>query len=217
MKLGEAACHFGIGLVAGLVGTAAITVSQMIEMRIRGRPASKTPAKAAEKVLGILPVGDQAETRLSTLTHWTYGTAWGTVRSVLSMAGLYGQTANIVHSTAMYGTALVMLPGLKVTPPPKEWGAKEMAIEYAHHLVYGVAAGMTYDWLCRSAFQKPSRGVNWNWLVGGLTALGLRQAAVSLALMRRAPSRMERTRHLAAVMWRRDWPQARREIVALRR
>lgn len=217
MKLGEAACHLGIGLVAGLVGTAAITLSQLIEMRIRGRDASKTPARAAEKIFGIQPVDEEAEMRLSTITHWGYGTSWGTFRSALGVVGVHGPLATSLHFGAIYGTALVMLPGLQLAPPPKEWGAKEIGIDAWHHLVYGVAAGLTYDWLCQSAFKRQPSRRRWPVLLGGLTAVGLRRLGSTLRLARPAPGRLERSRRLANEVWRRDWPQARRELEALRR
>src|SRR5207248_8372210 len=43
----------GNGVVAGLAGTAAMTISSTIEAKLRGRPFSKAPAHAAQKVLGI--------------------------------------------------------------------------------------------------------------------------------------------------------------------
>lgn len=217
MKLGEAACHLGIGLVAGLVGTAAITVSQLIEMRIRGRNASKTPAKAAEKVFGFQPVDEQSETRIATLIHWGYGTSWGTFRSVLGVAGVHGPLASLLHTGAIQGTAMVMLPGLQVAPPVKEWGAKEIGVEVLHHLVYGLAAGATYDWLCQSAFPKQSRRLGWNVLLGGLTAVGVQRLGSTLRMVRPSPARLEHTRRLASEVWNRDWPHARRELEALRR
>lgn len=46
----------GTVLIAGLAGTLAISISQMIEMKITGSKASSSPAKAVEKVLDIKPV-----------------------------------------------------------------------------------------------------------------------------------------------------------------
>lgn len=227
MKVGEVACHLGIGLVAGLVGTAAITITQLIEMRIRGRNASNTPAKAVEKTFGIQPVDEAAETRLSTLTHWGYGTSWGTFRSLLGIAGLHGPLATSLHAIAIQGTAMVMLPSLQVAPPVREWGAKAIGIDMLHHLAYGAAAGLTYDWLCQNAFGQRQGRFNWNLVLGGLTAVGLRQfggpAAMGLrqlgeilGLSRPAPSRMDRARRIANEAMRRDWPKARQELAALR-
>ena len=46
---------------------------------------------------------------------------------------------------AVYGTALVMLPALKVAPPVAEWGAEEIAIDAWHHLVYAAAVNAAYE------------------------------------------------------------------------
>lgn len=216
MKLGEVACHLGIGLVAGLVGTAAITATQRIEMRIRGRNASKTPARAVEKVFAILPIDEEAETRLATLTHWGYGTSWGIFRSLLGLAGVHGPLATGLHAIAIQGTAMVMLPSLQVVPPVREWGAKEIGLELMHHLAYGAAAGLTYDRLCRSAFAERRGRFNWQLVLGGLTAVGLRQLGGTLGLWHPAPSRLDRVRRIANETLKRDWPNARRELAALR-
>ena len=46
----DAAASAGVGVVAGLVGTAAMTTSSTAEMKINGREASSTPADAAGTV-----------------------------------------------------------------------------------------------------------------------------------------------------------------------
>ena len=61
MGLGDVASAFGKGIFAGVAGTAAMTLSSTIEMKVRGRPASSTPAQAAAKVLGVEPVGEEAK------------------------------------------------------------------------------------------------------------------------------------------------------------
>ena len=76
-RLGNVAAAVGKGLFAGVTGTAVMTVSSTLEMKLRDRPASSAPAKAAEKVLGVEPVDEAAEARFSNLVHWGYGTAWG--------------------------------------------------------------------------------------------------------------------------------------------
>jgi hypothetical protein len=43
----------------------------------------------------------------------------------------------------------VLLPGLKVTPPVREWGGKWIAIDPVHHLVYAVATGLVYEFITR--------------------------------------------------------------------
>jgi hypothetical protein len=75
VKLGNVAAAFGKGIFAGVAGTAAMTLSSTIEMKVRGRPASSTPAQAAAKVLGVEPVDEKAKARFSNIVHWGYGTA----------------------------------------------------------------------------------------------------------------------------------------------
>ena len=124
MKLGNIAAAFGKGIFAGVAGTAAMTLSSTIEMKVRGRPASSTPALAAAKVLGVEPVDEEAKARFSNLVHWGYGSAWGGARGLLAAAGLSGLTATAVHFGAVWGSEQAMLPALGVTPPLTEWGRR---------------------------------------------------------------------------------------------
>ena len=73
VSLGDIAANFGKGLFAGLAGTAAMTVSSTLEMKLSGRGASQTPAEAAEAVLDVEPKDEESEGRFSNLVHWGYG------------------------------------------------------------------------------------------------------------------------------------------------
>lgn len=148
MTIGTIAGAIGKGLVAGAVGTVAMTVSSMIEMKARGREQSTAPAKAAEKVLGVEPKGEEEEQRLNMLVHMGYGTGWGVPRGLLGLV-TSPSIATATHFLAVWGTALGMLPGLGVAPPPKEWGAKEIAVDAWHHAVYAVATAFAFEWLDR--------------------------------------------------------------------
>jgi hypothetical protein len=143
------AASVGKGLFAGVVGTAAMTVSSTLEMKIRGRPGSSAPAQAAGKILGVEPTGEAEEARFSNLVHWGYGTSWGVVRGLIGAAGLEGPGAAAVHLGTVWGTEQVMLPALGVAPPFWQWGAKEVAIDALHHLVYASATGVAYTVLDR--------------------------------------------------------------------
>ncbi|HSE83097.1 MAG TPA: hypothetical protein VLB01_00950 [Thermodesulfobacteriota bacterium] len=147
IKIGDVAASVGKGLLAGLIGTAAITLSAMIEMRLRKREAGTTPADAAGKVLGVEPTGEEEKARFSNLVHWGYGTVWGAARGLMGAAGVRGPAATAAHFGAVWGTALIMLPSLKVAPPPAEWGAKEIAVSALHHCVYAAVTGLAYEFL----------------------------------------------------------------------
>lgn len=159
----------GKGLIAGLAGTIAITVSQMIEMKITGRKMSDAPIKVGGDVFGLEPKGkaDLAQERvaspsnknnkelkeelesnkekLSQAIHFGYGTGWGVTRGALDLMGVRGFTASLAHFGAIWSTALVMLPAKDVAEPVTQWPTKEILIDAMHHAVYALAAGAVYD------------------------------------------------------------------------
>ena len=90
MSIGDVAADFGKGLFAGVAGTAAMTVSSTLEMKLSGRPASETPAQAAEEVLHVQPEDEDSEAKFANLVHWGYGTGWGGVHGLLASTGLSG-------------------------------------------------------------------------------------------------------------------------------
>jgi hypothetical protein len=143
--VGTLGTAIGIGLIAGIVGTAAITISQMIEMKLDGRAPSDTPVKAVSKVLNIKPTAKNKTGVVSQQIHWTYGASWGIARGLISLTGLKGLPASLVHFAAIWGSSLIMLPSLKVAPPVTEEKPGEIAIDALHHVVYAAAAGLAFD------------------------------------------------------------------------
>jgi hypothetical protein len=149
MKLGDVAAAVGKGLFAGAAGTAAMTVSSTMEMKLRGRPPSSAPATAAAKVLGVEPKGQKEEARFSNIVHWGYGTSWGAVRGLIGATGLREPRATAAYFGVVWSTEQVTLPALGVAPPLWEWGAKEVAIDAFHHVVYAGATSVAYTLLDR--------------------------------------------------------------------
>lgn len=143
-RLDDVSCAVGRGLFAGAVGTAAMTLSSTVEMRLRHREASDTPAKAAGKALGVQPRGPAGRRRFSTAVHWAYGTSWGAARGVIGAVGLRGPAAAGAHFAAVWSAELVSLPSLGVAPPPWKWGAAELGVDALHHLVYVTATSAAY-------------------------------------------------------------------------
>jgi len=142
--LGEFGAAIGKGLIAGLAGTIAITASQLIEMRITKRKASNAPADAVKKTLHIESTPGNLE-EFANEVHWVYGTSWGVMRGLLSMAGLNGFAATTLHMASIWGTAVTIQPKLDIAPPLSEWAPKDIAIDLLHHAVYAVVAGLVYD------------------------------------------------------------------------
>ena len=144
--LSNLATAIGDGLVAGFLGTAAMTVSSTIEARLRHRAPSSAPARATAKALGIADFEDDvARARFNDLSHWCYGNGWGVVRGLLGASGLPAAKATAAHGAAVWGSAAVTLPALDVAPPFVFWGREEIGIDLFHHAVYTVATGVAYD------------------------------------------------------------------------
>ena len=144
--LTKTASAIGDGLVAGFLGTAAMTVSSTVEARLRRRAPSTAPARATAKALGIRAFeSDLAEARFNDLSHWGYGTGWGVVRGLLGATGMPPAKATAAHGAAVWGSAAVTLPALEVAPPFVFWGRTEVAIDVFHHAVYALATGLAYE------------------------------------------------------------------------
>jgi hypothetical protein len=136
----------GTGLLAGFVGTAAMTVSSTLEAKLRGRTPSSAPARATAKMLGIKEFEDNiAEARFNDLSHWGYGTSWGILRGLLGATGMPRKTATVLHGGAIYGAAQVTLPALEIAPPSPFWPKEEIAIDVFHHAVYAIATGVAFE------------------------------------------------------------------------
>jgi len=142
--LAELGSAIGKGLLAGLAATAAMTISQMIEMKFTERQPSDAPVKVVSETLGAEPKPGEKQ-KMSQEVHWAYGTTWGIARGIISLTGLKGWKATAAHFAAVWGTSMIMLPAFKVAPPVYEEEPKSIAIDALHHAIYALTAGVTYD------------------------------------------------------------------------
>jgi hypothetical protein len=151
------ATEVGKGLIAGFVGTVAITLASTIEKKLRKRPASSAPADVGSKVLRVRPKDESGKARFGNLVHYAYGTGWGLGRAALAAAFLVGgrhrwprrrRRPSLVEPlaffAAVWGAALAVLPAFGVARPFWRWGAKEVAIDALHHGVYAAATDGAY-------------------------------------------------------------------------
>jgi hypothetical protein len=121
---------------AGIAGTAAMTASSTLEMRLRRRPPSTAPVETVERLLGRrLP--DALRGPVGTASHLLSGMALGLPRALVRLREP-AATALFVPVACL--PDFVILPALGVTDPPWRWGAGEAAISAVHHLAYAVGA-----------------------------------------------------------------------------
>lgn len=191
--LSEVGGAIGRGLIAGFTGTVAITILQIIEMKITHRSMSDAPSKVGGKALGVEPSGKAAlekekatsendevsgevkqeveanKEKFMQLMHFGYGTSWGVFRGGLDLAGLHGTLADLLHFGAIWGTAQVMLPANDAAEPITKWSPKQIVIDVIHHAVYACVTGLTYDAIRKAEIgTKNTIGPN-SWLKSLLT------------------------------------------------
>jgi hypothetical protein len=148
------ASAIGKGLVAGLIGTAVMTIAQMIEMQISGREASNTPYKAVKKVFGIKAESEEDKETITNLTHIVYGSMWGIPRALLAEFGVSGVGGTLAHFGGVWGTELVMLPSMNVVKPVTEWKPKAISQDMLFHGIYALATGLVTDALMNNTESK---------------------------------------------------------------
>ena len=147
MALENVTAAIGRGLIAGFCGTAAMTLSQQIEMKLSGREPSTGPGDMVASLLGVEPKGQREKETFSNLVHWTWGTLWGLPRGLISLRGAKGGKATLMHAFIILGVDFWILHKFGMRPPPWRWARKELAVEVLHKSVLALAAGLVYDTL----------------------------------------------------------------------
>jgi hypothetical protein len=132
----------GIGLLAGLAGTAAMSLSQAVEMRLTKRAPSPTPAKAVEALTGVEAPKEATEARLSTAAHIAFGTSLGLGLAAMAKVPEPARGALFLAGSWSAGTALIT--GLGVSDPPTKWGSRQLATDIGHHAVYAASAALAF-------------------------------------------------------------------------
>lgn len=135
------------GIIAGLAGTAAMTISEKIEQAITGRPNSFIPAHALERVLGLPTEPDQQRRWLSWVAHWGLGTLPAALRGIMAEGGMRGPLASTMFFVTRMTTDETMENVTGVGKPPWSWGARLGAIDTLHKGVYAFATGAVADLL----------------------------------------------------------------------
>lgn len=158
----------GMGLLAGVIGTAAMTAWQELAARLRSAggtsegsddPArdpwddAPAPARVAKLIgEGVFHIEIPAE-RIGFLTnamHWSTGTGWGAVYGIL--AGIRGRSTlpdGLAFGTFVWLSSYAQLVPLGIYEPPWKYPARVEALDLSYHLVYGGATAIAFGLLPR--------------------------------------------------------------------
>jgi hypothetical protein len=144
----------GIGVLAGLAGTAAMTIAQGAEFALTDAEPSSTPADVADTLKrrvgrGRLKRGHRRAANHG--MHWLYGTSWGIPYGIVSAAGdVPPEVSGPVFGLLVWGAGLAQLPALGHAPPPWKRSPASLASEALFHVVYGIGAGAAVRALTRA-------------------------------------------------------------------
>ena len=134
------------GMFAGAVGTAAMSLTQQLEMAVSGRDPSPVPGQVAAHLLpGCNPESPSDVQRLNIPMHWAHGITMGALRGVLERAGLNGSTATAVHFAMLWGGDAALYRTLGVADAPWRWGTDALVTDLFHKGVYAAVTGAVYD------------------------------------------------------------------------
>lgn len=136
----------GRGMLAGLIGTIAMTASERLEMALSGRQASQVPGRVGAHLLpGKDPTSSSEVGRLNGPVHWVHGISMGALRAALDAAGLRGLQASAAHFALLWGGDAALYRALGITDLPWRWDADELAVDVLHKGVYAAVTGAVYD------------------------------------------------------------------------
>jgi hypothetical protein len=148
------------GVVAGFVGTAAMTGYQYAVAVVRGQPLrtpvpkswdeAPAPARLAKKAAAAFGQGGRLRVEqaplLTNLVHWSTGVGWGAVYGVASTA-LGGEThpvGGVVFGLVVCGSSYLTLVPLGIYEPPWRYSPPTIALDLSYHLVYGPSVAGAY-------------------------------------------------------------------------
>ena len=134
------------GMVAGAIGTVAMTLSERLEMSISGRDPSEVPGQVgAHLVPGKDPDSAADVQRLNGPVHWAHGVGMGALRGALDVAGVRGPAASAAHFALVWGGDVTLYRALGIADVPWRWDADELASDVLHKGVYAAVTGVAYD------------------------------------------------------------------------
>lgn len=135
----------GVGVVAGAVGTVALTVAERLEMRVSGRAPSTVPGQVGASLTGHDPAADPALVeRLNPAVHWAHGIGLGAVRGGLDRAGLSPLAATLAFYPMVFGGDAALYRALGIARAPWHWTRGELATDLFGKGVLAFATSAAY-------------------------------------------------------------------------
>ncbi len=154
--LGRAALR---GALAGLAGTAAMTVAEKIEQQVTHRPDSYVPGRTLTALTTGRRLPERARPPVRNhLMHWGTGALVGALRGVWSASGLRGWRASAWHTSVRLATDQTLENATGVGSPPWTWSRQDQIVDVGGKAVYSFVTGAVADLLVPLAPDRASDG-----------------------------------------------------------
>ena len=135
----------GRGLVAGLVGVAAMTAAEKLEQLFTHRPNSFVPAHTLERLLRLPHKPDGERLWLNWTMHWGQGVVLGPVRGLMASRGLRGPVGSFLFMNLRLLNDQTLENATGVGAPPWTWPVDEQVIDLLHKGIYAFVTGIAAD------------------------------------------------------------------------
>ena len=145
-----------LGLAAGLVGGAIMTLGEKLEQRVTGRPDSYVPGRTLAHLLG-LPQPDADRWLRNMAMHYGTAATVGALRGVWGAANLRGPRTTPLFTAVRLSVDQTLENATGVGAPPWTWPRDEWAIDVLHKAVYALATGVAADRLVAPAPHSSAR------------------------------------------------------------
>jgi hypothetical protein len=157
------------GLLAGIVGTAAMDTVRYLQHRQAGgretplewefaavddwedAPAPGQIAKRLIEGFTQKPIPQRYAWLTSTVAHWAYGSAWAALYGIL--AGSLRQphpVCGLPFGATVWGSGYAVLPEAGIYKQIWEYDAPALAKDLGAHLAFGLGTGAAFWWLHRA-------------------------------------------------------------------
>ena len=137
-------------VVAGVAGTAAMSLAYGTERRLRNATSSLdyddslVPGEIVANVLRLPDVTGREEAELGMALRWGYGSAFGMWHGVLRRV-LPEPWAALVFGATLMSATLILFPLLGRTPPPWRWPPSVIATSFGTHAAYVATVALVDD------------------------------------------------------------------------
>jgi hypothetical protein len=154
--LGRAALR---GALAGLAGTAAMTLAENVEQHGTHRPDSFVPGRTLTALATRRRLPERARPPVRNhLMHWGTGALVGALRGVWSAVGLRGWRASAWHTSVRLATDQTLENATGVGSPPWTWSRRDQVVDLGGKAVYSFVTGAVADLLVPPAPDRSADG-----------------------------------------------------------